>query len=243
MHACINQLGQECSQVLASSGELPSHEEHAFGLFDQQAFRTSLAATRDDRPRRTDLDETTDLISVDNPAQGQICRVSTDYAPVRLSRRKWYLNLRIDFLTVDIVTFRQRNEFPFSKGVYYDISVMFYPSSRLMTLPGISLSYTNAPNQQGHTQLCPVLSHFPTIPTDAPVWAYVEEGDLDSVGKLFAQGLASPNDQNHEGWSLLMVCRYAFLVYNFLINLSGQQRTLNSRLAGSSYKLAQILTT
>lgn len=178
----------------------------------QEGFEGSPAATMDEQNLRNHLDDGADSSSSEHFAEEPTCviRPSASRAPVRLSQKTRRLDLRIGYLVVNFFTFRRRDEFPSSAGVYFSISVKFYPSTRFVTLPGIAMSYTNAPGQQGCQQgcyqLCPSLTAFPIIPRDAPVISCLVTGDLDGLQNLFAKGLASPYDQDCEGSSLLSVC-------------------------------------
>jgi len=87
----------------------------------------------------------------------------------------------------------------------FDLSVSFWPSRYLPRRRCISLFYTNKANECGYYQLCPIIATFPIIAWDSPVWDCVKYGDLKGLHSLFLNGLASPNDQDEEGVTLLHV--------------------------------------
>ncbi|KAI9884226.1 MAG: hypothetical protein M1823_003975 [Watsoniomyces obsoletus] len=135
--------------------------------------------------------------------------------PAMLWKQTWSFGWRIGCLLIKLSTFRDRG----ISGVYFDIEVTFIPSSEWMALPGISASYTDAPNEQGYYQICPLISIVPIIPEAAPVWKCVREGDLEGLQDLFAKGLASPRDQDKWGYNLLMCAALAPLPEVSLMNM------------------------
>ena len=128
-------------------------------------------------------------------------------APAKLVDRVWRINCRIGYLVTRFQRFRRRDDFS-GHDPFFRISVMFYPSSRLITLPGLSVYFTDECDHRGHYQLCPLLATFPIISDHAPVWEYIEADDVEGVRNLFVAGLASPNDQNSRGGGLLTVCAH-----------------------------------
>ncbi len=121
--------------------------------------------------------------------------------PAILSRQAWCFNWRIGRLYIRLSTFRARG----TSSAYFEVVIRFIPSSSWMALPGISVSCTDAPNQQGYYQICPLISIIPVIPKDAFVWKCINESDLKGLQNLFAKGLASPRDQDEQGEDLLLV--------------------------------------
>ncbi|KAF2489105.1 hypothetical protein BU16DRAFT_173027 [Lophium mytilinum] len=87
----------------------------------------------------------------------------------------------------------------------YDITVHFWPSWSLLKRGSISMRYNTKPNSQGYYQICPTLAIYPIISPVAPVWDAVERGDLVMLRQLFSSNLASPDDQDDLGYTLLHV--------------------------------------
>ena len=131
-------------------------------------------------------------------------------APVKLLDRTWRIRCRIGYLVTRFQRFRRRDDI-LGHNPFFRISAMFYPPSRFMTLPGLSAYFTDEPDQRGHYQLCPLLTTFPIISSDAPVFQSITSDNVEAVRNLFVAGLASPRDQDGEGMSLLIVCFYMSL--------------------------------
>ncbi len=97
--------------------------------------------------------------------------------PAVFSRESWCFNWRMGRLVIKLSTFRARG----TSSAYFGIVITFIPSSSWMALPGISASYTDAPNQQGYYQICPLISIIPIVSRDALVWKCIQDGDLEGV--------------------------------------------------------------
>jgi hypothetical protein len=86
------------------------------------------------------------------------------------------------------------------------ISVTFWPSWPLLRRRCISLLYTTEPSHNAYHQLMPMVAMFPVISQSAPVWRLVRRGNIRGLRHAFENGLASPNDQDEHGNTLVHVC-------------------------------------
>ncbi|KAF2115668.1 hypothetical protein BDV96DRAFT_645860 [Lophiotrema nucula] len=86
---------------------------------------------------------------------------------------------------------------------YVSVTVTFWPSCSLLVKKGISLFYTTEPSNNDYYQVFPNIRTFPIIPTGSPVWHYIHFGENDQLRHALENGLASPNDQDMDGYTLL----------------------------------------
>ncbi|OCL15462.1 hypothetical protein AOQ84DRAFT_60928 [Glonium stellatum] len=133
------------------------------------------------------------------------------------AKYQWYFQWRIGNLAVEVVTTNRRMIHSAKDSFGFTVSIQFWPSQTYFRQPGLALLYTSIPSQQGYYQPAPVLKTFPIIPEDAPIRQAICRGDLMAVRRLFAEGSASPRDQDPDGINLLAwaavfgqvgICRY-----------------------------------
>ncbi len=205
MRRTIDSISQEISRTAATQNSFVSQE----GNPDRVLARSASPALRLSGNRHVDVarQSTFSPDFVDGSIQNQWDSGSKRLIPLWkqkpaiLWKQTWYFNWRMGRLLIKLSTFRERG----TSNAYFQIDIQFFPSSRWMVLPGISASYTDAPNQQGYYQICPLISIVPIISEDAPVWKCIKDGDVKGLQDLFAQGRANPRDQSEGGRNLLLV--------------------------------------
>ena len=125
----------------------------------------------------------------------------------------WTFHWRIGKLRVIIsTTVTKRRESPdyrvggfVSPQKSYKVTVQFIPAQSLIQLRGVELSVANRQDQRGYYQICPLLSTFAVVPSDAEVFRLVKDNNIEGIQNLFQKRLAAPSDRNESGETLLMV--------------------------------------
>ena len=125
----------------------------------------------------------------------------------------WTFHWRIGRLRVIIsTTVTKRRESPdyrvggfVSPQKSYQVTVQFIPAQSLIQLRGLELSVANRQDQRGYYQICPLLSTFAVVPSDAEVFRSVKDNNIEGIQNLFQRRLAAPSDRTISGRTLLMV--------------------------------------
>ena len=160
-----------------------------------------------------------DLATPLSPATAVLGGSNSDYhnRPRGLHHQKWScswtFDWRIGTLRVIIsTTVTKRRESPdyrvggfVSPPKSYQVTVQFIPAQSLIQLRGLELSVANRQDQRGYYQICPLLSTFAVVPSDAEVFRLVKDNNIEGIQNLFQKRLAAPSDRNESGETLLMV--------------------------------------
>ncbi|KAL8880193.1 MAG: hypothetical protein Q9198_002349 [Flavoplaca austrocitrina] len=85
------------------------------------------------------------------------------------------------------------------------ITVTFTPAISLYQFRGLQLSVKNTRDQRGYNQICPFLSTFAVVPSDAEVIECARMNDVEGLQSLFQRGLAAPSDRDKGGRTPLMI--------------------------------------
>lgn len=131
---------------------------------------------------------------------------------IRQWRRSWTLRWTIGTLWVNIMSITSRKtspefrigEFP-SPQKAYRLMIEFQPAQGLVQLRGLTLSITNTQDQRGYSQICPLMSTFAVIPSDADIMHFAWLNDVEGMQDLFERRLAAPSDRDERGRTPLMV--------------------------------------
>lgn len=130
---------------------------------------------------------------------------SKSHQQLSTSRRTWWYKWGIGSLLIDFYSTRHPSADYLERRTSFVIHVHFWPSQTLLRLPGISMCYESARTQQGYYHIAPMISTFPIISDDHPVWDVIADGDLCALQEMFAQKLVSPRCQDSSGLTLLHV--------------------------------------
>ncbi len=115
---------------------------------------------------------------------------------------RWNFSGRLGSLTVTLnSTWPHGREFVQSSTV---IKAVFRPAS-WVPLVGITTSLILEAGHRGFYKIQPSIAWFSVLPEDSPIFSSAKVGDLDHVRYLLVNGLASPFDQDPEGWTPLHV--------------------------------------
>lgn len=142
---------------------------------------------------------------------------STDYQGDQLDTwsRTWTYTLSIGLFCVRVSTSRIRSKdraestaFGHSKSAWpekvYNLSISFQPALRMLS-KGVCLTTGSRSDQRGHYFRCPEISTFAIISLDSKVFVLAAAGDAQGLKRLFAENLASPNDRDEKGLTVLHV--------------------------------------
>lgn len=185
------------SQIrLTSSSQLPYPVEE-----DQQPDPSSFNEALPPRPGADTVEVLTKL------ATNQEHYSQESSSPNTRSERIWsnWSSSWIGRVRIEVRRIAQVEKASGSQKRSFDLSISFWPSRYSPRRRCVSLFYTNKANEYGYYQICPMIATFPIIAEDSPVWDCVRYGDLNGLHSLFLSGLASPNDQDDEGITLLHV--------------------------------------
>lgn len=87
----------------------------------------------------------------------------------------------------------------------YRVTIEFLPAQSLVQLRGLTLSVANSQDQRGYSQICPFLSTFAVVSSNADVMRYARHNNVDGLQDLFEKRLAAPSDRTKKGETPLMV--------------------------------------
>ncbi|KAL9019150.1 MAG: hypothetical protein Q9185_003581 [Variospora sp. 1 TL-2023] len=126
--------------------------------------------------------------------------------------RSWTFRWTIGALWVNIMSITSRKtspefrigEFP-SPQKTYRLIIEFQPAQDLVQLRGLTLSITNTQDQRGYSQICPLMSTFAIVPSDAKIMYLAMLNDVAGMRDLFERRLAAPSDRDGLGMTPLMV--------------------------------------
>ena len=223
---------QQCFAKFKGSHD--SQDEEIKKMIDEMAYQLGSRAggnqQHDVEPCHGSLPETTiapthmpqdsiDLATPISPATAVLGRSNSNYQnrPRSLHHQKWScswtFHWRIGTLRVIVsTTVTKRRESPdyrvggfVSPQKSYQVTVQFIPAQSLIQLRGLELSVGNRQDQRGYYQICKFLSTFAVVPSDAEVFRFVRENNIDGIQDLFQRRLAAPSDRNIFGSTLLMV--------------------------------------
>lgn len=129
-------------------------------------------------------------------------------------RRSWKFKWAIGRLWVTITSSRVQTRIPrqFYVGIVpsaqkvYRVAIYFQPAQSLITFRGLTLSVDGTQDQRGHYQLCPAISTFAIVSSDADVFAFARDDNVEGLINLFDKRLAAPSDRSEDGETPLMVC-------------------------------------
>jgi len=122
-----------------------------------------------------------------------------------ISNRRWKFEWSVGTFTIDLKKIGIRMKHSLHGRQDFLIVVTFTPRQSLTYLPGVSMLYSTAPNEQGYYQLSPSIAVVPIIPEDHVIWDYIEEGNFVGVQHAIEEGLVHPRSQDVDGFSLLHV--------------------------------------
>ena len=93
---------------------------------------------------------------------------------------------------------------PFSRRIR--VTITFIPSTRLLWMKGFAMLYRIRQDQTSiYPEICPGITVFNTISSNAEIWGYTDKNDVDGLKELFAKRLASPHHRSAAGSTPLHV--------------------------------------
>ena len=160
-----------------------------------------------------------DLATPMAPVTAVLGRSNSNYQnrPRSLHHQKWSCSWTFDWkigrlrVTISTTVTKRRESPDYRVGGFvspqksYQVTVQFIPAQSLIQLRGLELSVANRQDQRGYYQICPLLSTFAVVPSDAEVFRFVQENNIDGIQDLFQRRLAAPSDRDEYGMTLLMV--------------------------------------
>jgi hypothetical protein len=130
------------------------------------------------------------------------------YNMVSTYKRRWFRKWKIGSLEVETIQITRRTDGSPQSNSTISIQIHFRPRQSFLSIPGISIFYSTAPNSQGYCQLAPMVATVPILDGSHPVWDVLEDGDVGELQDMLATGAAHLRCQDEEGWTLLHVSAY-----------------------------------
>lgn len=122
-----------------------------------------------------------------------------------IREKSWSIEWKMGTISIIIRTVRYRRVAQVRSEYATSIHIDFRPGAAWNFLPGISTFYSTAPDSRGFNQLAPMISVFPVIADEHPIWGAIQAGDLEQVQRILSGGL-SIRSQDTDGMTLLDVC-------------------------------------
>ena len=148
-------------------------------------------------------------LTVTQGAQDQPPEPAKDWMPPRYTRETWSTwtyKRRLSWIGTVWIEVKRYSVFVGSKNTAHTaFQVKFRPSFPLVSRRWVSLKYTTEPSSGVYYQLAPYIATFHIIPRDAEIWSHIRDGNVSEVQRMLSSGLANPNDQDDDGYTLLHV--------------------------------------
>jgi hypothetical protein len=124
---------------------------------------------------------------------------------VNIFRQRWCFKMRMGKVAIDVQTTSRRREGNPKGDTSFAICIHFLPDQSIFSLPGLSISWTTGPDERGFYHIAPMISVYPILADDHPVWNASRRGDLKRVQDMLTNGDVSVRSKNKYGWNLLHV--------------------------------------
>jgi hypothetical protein len=133
---------------------------------------------------------------------------------VNIFRQRWRFRMRIGSVAIEVQTTKRRREGNPKGDTSFAICIHFLPDQSIFSLPGLSISWATGPDERGFYHIAPMISIYPILADDHPVWDALEQGDLKCVQDMLANGDVSLRSKDTYGWNLLHVSVFPYLGKN-----------------------------
>ncbi|PSN73862.1 hypothetical protein BS50DRAFT_2045 [Corynespora cassiicola Philippines] len=118
-------------------------------------------------------------------------------------KRSWMMNWKIGRLQIAIETTNHRRDGSPSCKSQTSVEIHFRPAQNFMSLPGLAISWTDAPNHRGFYNMTPGVSVIQIIPTEHPIFKAIAWGDISFIQEELASGRVNLRCENTNGDTLL----------------------------------------
>ncbi|KAI1390779.1 uncharacterized protein F4822DRAFT_442044 [Hypoxylon trugodes] len=163
--------------------------------FGSQAHSDGFCAARENGKTQTQASKP-NLEIMGQEYRGQTTRPSM----VRMFQKCGFISLRWAIIRLHVVRLRRRQTWTPHSTPFFSINIDIIP--RCFVSIGLSLSYTNAPDDAGYYNICPRISISRVLPL-APVWKAIENDDVDVLQHILENGEVSVRDCDKGGNYLL----------------------------------------
>jgi hypothetical protein len=124
---------------------------------------------------------------------------------VNIFRQRWRYRMRIGSVAIEVQTTSRRREGSPKGDTSFAICIHFLPDQSVFSFPGLSISWATGPDERGFYQLAPMISTYPILARDHPVWNAISRGDLECVQDMLTNGEVSLRSKGIDGHNLLHV--------------------------------------
>jgi hypothetical protein len=124
---------------------------------------------------------------------------------VNIFRQRWFFEMRMGKVAIDVQTTSRRREGNPKGDTSLAICIHFLPDQSIFSLPGLSISWTTGPDERGFYHIAPMISIYPILAPDHPVWSALKRGDLECVQDMLTNGDVSLRSKDVDGYNLLHV--------------------------------------
>lgn len=101
-----------------------------------------------------------------------------------------------------------------SNHVYFTLAVEILPWPRISSR-GFSAIYSSGPDLDGYRSIFPSISMINIIPLESEAHRLIVRDDLRGLRLLLERGVVGIWDRGEDGWNLLEVCMFSFIVFRF----------------------------
>jgi hypothetical protein len=124
---------------------------------------------------------------------------------VNIFRQRWRYRMRIGSVAIEVQTTSRRREGNPKGDTLFAICIHFLPDQSIFSLPGLSISWATGPDERGFYHIAPMISIYPILADDHPVWNALVREDLKCVQDMLANGDVSLRSKNKYGSNFLHV--------------------------------------
>jgi hypothetical protein len=153
---------------------------------------------------------------------------------VNIFRQRWRYKMRIGSVAIEVQTTSRRREGSPKGDTSFAICIHFLPDQSVFSFPGLSISWATGPDKGGFYQLAPMISMYPILAPDHPVWNAISRGDLKCVQDMLTNGDVSLRSKDVNGYNLLHVSVLLIWKKIFMVSQSFLLRRIESFVVGDS---------
>lgn len=111
---------------------------------------------------------------------------------IRFFRTQKHFYSKVATINVRLNQLRQRCILVPNTLLYFSIEIDIIP--RILTRSGLSISFSNVPNDGGYYSLCPSIRPIRVRASDDPIWTILHLDDVDAFAIEYKAGRASASD-------------------------------------------------
>jgi hypothetical protein len=153
---------------------------------------------------------------------------------VNIFRQRWRFRMRIGSVAIEVQTTKRRREGNPKGDTSFAICIHFLPDQSIFSLPGLSISWATGPDERGFYQIAPMISIYPILADDHPVWNALQRGDLKCMQDMLANGDVSLRSKDIFGYNLLHVSVLLISEKIIMVSQSFLLRRIESFVVGDS---------